>query len=82
MEKDSGFNKNKFEVTRTDGKSEKPYARYFILDYVNDPFARVALETYATAAFWDGFTNLANDLRSELSSTEGLGVEEETEEEI
>lgn len=39
----------KFRVERTDGRYEERdhYARYFVLNYVGDRHARVALEAYA-----------------------------------
>jgi hypothetical protein len=44
---------SKFTVPRKDGRDQpggdKADARYFVLDYVHDPFARVALEAYAEA---------------------------------
>lgn len=38
----------KYRVERVDG-CEKPGARYFVLDYANDPAARMALRVYANA---------------------------------
>ncbi|GAA3750131.1 hypothetical protein [Micromonospora maritima] len=57
----------KFEVRRTDGRDgpggDKAGARYFVLDYVNDPKARVALAAYADAVA-DEEPGLAADLRA------------------
>lgn len=47
----------KFYVERVDGRDlpggDKENARYFVLDYVNDPFARDALYAYAFACTID-----------------------------
>lgn len=47
----------KYTVYRNDGKDEpggeKQDARYFVLDYVHDPFARKALAAYVDAIITD-----------------------------
>lgn len=66
----------KFEVRRTDGRDEaggdKEGARYFVLDYVNDPKARVALAAYADAVA-DTEPGLAADLRALVADVVLLG---------
>lgn len=53
----------KYRVTRTDGQ-ERPSARYFVLDYANDPHALVALRAYADACDASGDRpELVADLR-------------------
>jgi hypothetical protein len=62
----------KFHVSRVDGKDlpggSKENARYFVLDYVNDIFARDALWTYAVSC-GHKFPELAEDLKKELRET-------------
>jgi len=57
---------DKFSVRRLDGKDQeggpKEGAKYFVLDYVNDPLAAFALLAYAHAARRSGFTELYEDL--------------------
>lgn len=55
----------KFHVERIDGQPEKEGAKYFTLDYHNDPHARVALQAYADSARRDN-PALAADLDDEL----------------
>lgn len=67
---------SKFEVRRTDRRDEpggdKEGARYFVLDYVNDPMARVALAAYADAVAQDE-PGLAADLRALVADVVLLG---------
>jgi len=58
----------KNRVERTDGQ-RKPHARYFVLDYANDPAAKEALRVYAAAV---RATNpeLAADLESQVGPAE------------
>jgi hypothetical protein len=58
---------DKYHVERIDGQ-EKPGAAYFVLDYVNDPYARQALVMYA-AAINTHKPRLADDLRRKLRDT-------------
>lgn len=62
----------KFFVNRVDGRDlpggDKDNARYFVLDYVNDPFARDALWTYAVSCGYK-LPQLAEDLKKELKET-------------
>jgi hypothetical protein len=57
---------DKFSVHRLDGKDQeggpKEGAKYFVLDYVNDPLAVFALLAYAHAARRSGFAELYEDL--------------------
>jgi hypothetical protein len=59
----------KFTVTRKDGRDapggDRTDARYFTLDFVHDPYARVALAAYADACAAE-FPGLAADLRAQL----------------
>lgn len=61
---------DKFDVRRTDG-TDKPNAKYFVMDYVNDPSARIALATYA-AACQHHLPGLSRDLRRALDETDTL----------
>ncbi|MFG3710800.1 hypothetical protein [Micromonospora sp. NPDC047730] len=67
---------NKFDVRRTDGRDQpggdKEGARYFVLDYVNDPRARVALAAYADVVA-DDEPGLAADLRGLVADVVVLG---------
>jgi hypothetical protein len=69
----------KFHVARVDGRDEpggdKAGARYFVLDYVNDPLARWPLLHYANAAWAAGYEELARDLWGQLRD---LGMEFKT----
>jgi hypothetical protein len=69
---EDGLQRNKFEVRRTDGKDQpggpKEGARYFVLDYANDSYARDALMEYIGACNLE-FPQLANDLINELRTT-------------
>lgn len=57
---------HKFNVTRTDGRSEHgekhDECRYIVLDVEHDPHARETVKTYAWLVFRDGYLNLALDL--------------------
>jgi hypothetical protein len=61
----------KFEVKRTDGKSEPggkhEGCRYFVLDLTHDEFARVAVEAYAKACR-EKYPLLADDLEHAFCS--------------
>lgn len=64
----------KFRVERSDGRDrpggDKADARYFVLDYVHDPYARLALRAYIDALKADGAEpELMADLNRELGST-------------
>lgn len=56
---------NKFIVERVDGRDreggDKADARYFVLDYINDSYAKHALVAYAEAC-QDEYPDLAKDL--------------------
>ena len=60
---------HKFNITRTDGKSElgEKHAGcdYFVLDLTHDPYALVALQAYAVAARGE-YPLLAEDLARKL----------------
>lgn len=62
----------KFFVSRVDGKDQpggsKDNARYFVLDYVNDPMARYALGYYIYAC-QAKYPELAADLKAALEET-------------
>lgn len=67
----------KFHVERVDGKDRpggpKEGARYFVLDYVNDPVARIALRAYVTELRKRGIEpDLATDLNREINATRKL----------
>lgn len=66
----------KYHVERVDGRDapggDKADARYFVLDYVNDPLARWPLLQYANRAWRRGYTELAEDLWRQLRE---LGME-------
>lgn len=61
----------KFRVARVDGRDQpggdKADARYFVLDYANDPHAAAALAAYADACEQDQ-PGLAADLRNLLTA--------------
>lgn len=64
----------KFHVERADGRDrpggDKADARYFVLDYAQDPVARVALRAYIEELKDQGIEpELAEDLSRELSQT-------------
>lgn len=69
----------KFEVRRRDGRDQpggdKAIARYFVLDYVHDPFARTALAAYADACEGE-LPQLAVDLRRELRAEAWIAEQE------
>ena len=60
----------KFHVSRIDGRDrpggDKADARYFVLDYVHDEFARAALALYADLCEAQ-LPALAADLRADLA---------------
>jgi protein gp37 len=60
----------KYRVYRNDGKDrkggEKENAQYFVLDYVNDPFAKIALKAYAEVCK-EKYPLLYEDLISKLN---------------
>lgn len=58
--------KTKYSVDRIGG--DKPGARYFVLDYVNDPIARKALAYYAFKCL-DEYPQLSQDLWIALRDT-------------
>lgn len=66
----------KFYVARVDERDapggDKAAARYFVLDYVHDHHARVALAAYAESVHREEY-DLACDLRGELIDTEQSG---------
>ncbi len=70
--KDTGLY-GKFHVSRVDERDQpggdKENARYFVLDYVNDPFARQALMYYAFVCSKD-YPELAQDLWIQLKREE------------
>jgi hypothetical protein len=69
----------KYRVERADGRDQpggdKATARYFVLDYVHDPFARAALASYIDACR-ETLPGLAADLRCELADTEEGATDE------
>ncbi len=56
----------KFNVTRVIGE-DKPGEEFFVLSPTHDPFARFALEAYASACE-EGIPELAKDIRAGLES--------------
>lgn len=60
---------NKYYVNRVDGKDApggpREKARYFVLDYVHDPIAKIALREYALHCA-EEYPDLAQDLLREL----------------
>lgn len=68
---------SKYRVERTDGRDQpggdKAGARYFVLDYVHDPYARAALAAYIEAC-QATLPGLADDLRHQLADAEGAGT--------
>ncbi len=65
---EGGF-EDRFRVTRTDGKPVRPEARYLVLDYANDPYAKMAVATYAGCIHSDN-PKLADDLFDALLNPE------------
>lgn len=70
----------KFFVDRVDGRDrpggDKHGARYFVLDYMHDPIARVALRAYIEECRSRGmFLALADDLNDELTDTRHTHLE-------
>jgi len=67
----------KYYVARIDGRDapggDKENARYFVLDYVNDPGAVKALNAYIDWAYNNGYTALAADLESQLEEVGRAG---------
>lgn len=65
----------KFTVRRNDGRDkaggDKDNAKYFVLDYWHDPYARVALSVYADACE-STYPHLAHDIRLTLANTEDV----------
>ena len=59
----SGLTK-RYNVERVDGK---PVGECIVLEF-RDPNARPAIAAFADAVEKDGYVNLANDLRTKLSS--------------
>lgn len=59
---------DKFQIRRRDGKPNPANACYFVLDFANDPHARVALAAYADSIEGENPT-LADDLRFQLGAT-------------
>ncbi|BAU40111.1 hypothetical protein [Ralstonia phage RSP15] len=63
----------KFTVYRNDGRDcaggDKENAEYFVLDYVNDPFARIALRRYASVCAPE-YPELAADLMKKLEEVQ------------
>lgn len=67
----------KFRVERSDGRDrpggDKADAEYFVLDYVNDPHARIAVRAYIDSLKGSGDEpQLAADLSSALGKTRRL----------
>lgn len=62
----------KYSVKRVDGRDlpggDKEKARYFVLDYVHDPYARYALAAYADNCELN-ITELADGIRAALRET-------------
>lgn len=56
---------HKFEVKRTDGRQNREGARFFVLNYAHDLYARDALQAYADACRTT-HPKLATDLDHEL----------------
>jgi hypothetical protein len=67
---------HKYHVSRVDGRDQaggdREDARYFVLDYQHDPFARAAITTYA-AACESKYPLLAKDLIEDLFDAMDLG---------
>jgi len=57
----------KFYVDRIDGRDmpggDRADSKYFVLDYIHDPYAIPALEAYAFACYKE-FPNLSEELRA------------------
>jgi hypothetical protein len=64
----------KYYVDRIDGRDlaggDRVDSRYFVLDYVHDPYSIPALETYAQACSRD-FPNLSEELRALVAELKG-----------
>lgn len=67
MEYDRNKLQQKFWVDRIDGRDmpggDRMDSRYFVLDYVHDPYSAPALEAYAAACEND-YPNLAAEIRN------------------
>lgn len=61
-----GF-EDRFRVTRMDGKPVRSEARYLVLDYANDPHAKVAVQAYADSVRSENVT-MADDLTDALGN--------------
>ncbi len=57
----------KYYVERIDGRDradgDRVDSKYFVLDYVHDPYSVAALEAYAQACYRD-FPNLSEEMRA------------------
>jgi hypothetical protein len=57
----------KYYVERIDGRDraggDRVDSKYFVLDYVHDPYSLPALEAYAQACFKD-YPNLSEEIRA------------------
>ena len=57
----------KYYVERIDGRDradgDRVDSKYFVLDYVHDPYSVAALEAYAQACYRD-FPNLSQEIRA------------------
>lgn len=64
----------KYNVSRVDGRDlpggDKASARYFVLDYMNDWYARIALGCYADSCSIE-FPELAADIEQKLADSKG-----------
>jgi len=65
----------KYNVSRVDGRDceggNRENAKYFVLDYVNDPHSVVALRAYVQSLDQEGkFIKLSEDLKRNLDSLE------------
>ncbi len=73
MAKD-GLVYEKYNVSRVDGRDApgegKANAQYFVLDYVNDWYARIALGCYADSCSIE-FPELAADIEQKLADSKG-----------
>lgn len=61
----------KYYVDRIDGRDrpggDRVDSKYFVLDYIHDPYAVPALEAYAFACYKD-FPNLSEELRTLIAT--------------
>lgn len=68
----------KYQVERVDGRDkpggDKENARYFVLDYVNDPHAMKALRAYIDSV-WDDNPRLGLDLQNEVADVRLAAME-------